>query len=515
MLIPRAEPVLSPALALVLGATAAVLGWRGGDLPAQLFRIDLVRQHGLTLWNNQWYGGHFTLGYSVLSPVLGAIAGPVAVGLASAVTASLCFDRLVRARAGSRATVASLLFAAGTVTNLAVGRLAFALGLALGLAALLAAESRHKVLAVLLTVACPLASPVAGAFLALAWTAWALSARRWQGGALAGAALAPVLLIAVLFPVGGTFPYRWPSLLLTVCVCAGVWLLLPREQAVLRFGTVLYGAAALLTFLLPTPVGANVNRLGMFVAAPLLVAFANRRLLVVLGLPVLLLWQWTPAVDAIVRSGNDPSTHREYYAGLLAYLNHAQEPSRVEIPFTKRHFESYFVASQIPIARGWERQLDIDRNPLFYADVLSVQAYHDWLQRNGVRYVALPDAELDASARAEGALLQLGLPYLRPAWHDDHWRVWEVVGATGMLDGPGELLSMDAEQVVLKADRPGDLLVRVHHSQHWALEGDGCIAPGLDGWLTVRAASAGVITLRSSLGAGWSSGPQSNACASD
>ena len=41
-------------------------------------------------------------------------------------------------------------------------------------------------------------------------------------------------------------------------------------------------------------------------------------------------------------------------------------PFRVEIPFTDNHWESRWVAPHVPLARGWERQLDRERNALFY-----------------------------------------------------------------------------------------------------------------------------------------------------
>ena len=154
-------------------------------MPNLLFRIELFRRAGFTIWSSAWYGGHTTPGYSVLLAPLGAIAGPGLVGAASAVVAAVCFDLLLRTVPDivrSRAGAASLLFAAGTVVNLAIGRLAFALGLALGLAAL-AARRRHRGLALVLSVATPLGSPVAGVFLLLAWLAVAIHARhrrrRW------------------------------------------------------------------------------------------------------------------------------------------------------------------------------------------------------------------------------------------------------------------------------------------------------------------------------------------------
>ncbi len=50
---------------------------------------------------------------------------------------------------------------------------------------------------------------------------------------------------------------------------------------------------------------------------------------------------------------------------------------------------------------------------------------------NGVRFVALPDVKLDYAAVAEGALLEAGVPGLRPVWHDSHWKVYAVVVDSG------------------------------------------------------------------------------------
>src|SRR5689334_5164816 len=87
-----------PALALGVSATLALLaiagGWRGQDLPAQVFRIELFRRHGFVLWDSQWFAGHPTLNYSVISPVVGAFIGPIALCAVSGVVAAFCFDRI-------------------------------------------------------------------------------------------------------------------------------------------------------------------------------------------------------------------------------------------------------------------------------------------------------------------------------------------------------------------------------------------------------------------------------------
>ncbi len=96
------------------------------------------------------------------------------------------------------------------------GRVAFSLGLAVGLLAVVALLRSRPVAAVLLALLTSLASPVAGAFLALVGVADALTGRRGRGLAIAAAALAPIALFALAFPEGGWEPFAasvfWPNL---------------------------------------------------------------------------------------------------------------------------------------------------------------------------------------------------------------------------------------------------------------------------------------------------------------
>src|SRR5215210_3475482 len=113
--------------AAVPSTVAIVLHWQGGDLPAQVFRTELVRRDGFTLWNHEWFGGHATLSYSVLSPVFGALTGVIVLGAISGIVSAVLFERIVSRAFGRRARFAALWFAFATVTNLIVGRVTFAL----------------------------------------------------------------------------------------------------------------------------------------------------------------------------------------------------------------------------------------------------------------------------------------------------------------------------------------------------------------------------------------------------
>jgi hypothetical protein len=155
---------------------------------------------------------------------------------------------------------------------------------------------------------------------------------------------------------------------------------------------------------------------------------------------------------------------------------------------TEFHWETAYVAPAIPLARGWERQLDVTDDALFYGppDRLNPASYRAFLLDNGVRFVALADAPLDFAGRAEGRLVASGqVAGLRLVWHSAHWRVYTVAGSTGIVPAPARLVSATGDQVVVQATRPGPVLVRVRYNADWGLdEGAGCVSRS-GSWLRV------------------------------
>jgi hypothetical protein len=492
--------LIAAVVATAMAVLAITLRWRGADLPAHFFRVGLVERDGVEVWNNYWFGGHHTLGYGLLFPTLGAIVGIWTVAVASAATSAVLVDRLLIGALGRSCWPASLWFAIGTVTNIAIGRLPFALGMALGLGALVAAQRRRTALAAVLAAVTAFASPVVSVFLAIVFASWALISigrQRLVAALLVVAAAVPVLVIAVLYPQGGTFPFRAPALAAILAACAGVWLLVPPDHRLVRHVAGLYGLASVAAFVVPTPLGANITRLGMYAAAPVLIALVPpRRLVLGLLLPLLWFWQWSPAFDSIVRAGRDSSTERAFYGPLVAFLETVDaDDMRIEVVPTARHWEVAFVATQVPIARGWERQLDKRFNPLFYEPDLTPSAYQRWLLESGVGYVAVSDAPLDEAGKQEAALIEEGLPFLHLAWASDHWQVYEVIDASGLVDGPAELVELGVDTVALKVVAPGDVVVRVRHSEYWASDPPVCIESTDDGWIVLRHVSAGPLTV--------------------
>ncbi len=492
------EPVLCAALAAALALIYLVVAPPSADLAAHVYRAGLFAREGFTLWDGNWYGGHHTPGYSLLFPPVAALLGPQAAAALAAVAAASLFAVLVRDHFGRYGHAGALWFAAGTVTVLLSGRLAFGLGIPFGLAAALALRRRRPIAAAGLAILTSLASPVAGAFVVLAGAATALAGPPRRGAAVAvgAAAAAPLVLLAVAFPEGGDEPFVTSAFLPLAVFCLIALAVLPRSEPVLLAGTALYALAGLAVFVLPTPVGGTVVRLGALVGGPLaacVLSRSHRRLLAVLAVPALV-WQWSPAVSDVSSAAGDASVRAEYYRPLLARLGHRPSPAgRLEIPFTRQHWEAARVAPHLPLARGWERQLDRRVNRLFYRPGLTAQAYRAWLDELAVRWVAVPDARLDHSALAEVALIDRGLPYLRLAWRSDHWRLYAVRRPTSLAAGAATATALGADSFTLRASRPGRTLVRVRFTPYWALTtGRGCVAPA-GPWTAVRALGPGRI----------------------
>jgi hypothetical protein len=479
----RVAPVLAAA---AVAALYLILDLRTGDLAAHLYRADLFGREGFTIWNGNWYGGHHTPAYSVLFPPLAHYLTPQLAGAIAAVVAAALFEPLARSQFGDKARWGALWFGFAVGVTLFTGRLPFLFGVAVGLGALLALQRGRVALAAVLAVACSLASPVAGLFLALAALAYEVVARTRSGAILAGLAIAAPVLLSAAFPEGGFQPFTFRSFAAVPIFCALLFVILPREYRVLRVGAVLYAFAATAAYLIDTPMGNNAVRLAELFGGALVVCFLPWRHelrlrpgLVAVLLVALAAWPLYPTVRDVIKNVNDESTKASYYEPLLDFLEReGREPGRIEIPFTRAHFEAYEVARQWPIARGWQRQLDIERNKLFYGGVLNDLTYATWLSENGVRYVALPDAPLDSSARKESELIERGPNYLRQRWASEHWKVYEVMIPHPLLiaddDADIRLTSLRSDEFTLDVREPGEALVRAAWTRYWEPR-SGCV----------------------------------------
>jgi hypothetical protein len=479
------------------------------DLAAQTFRSDLFASHGFLLWNNYWYGGHYLPGYSVLFPPLGATLGPRLVGALAVVTAAGVFSALARYRHGDRARLATLWFGAGMAAMLFSGRITFVLGIAIGLGALLALQRERPLLAAALALLTGFASPVAGMFLALAGVAVILAGDRRGGAVVAFSAVAGVAALSLAFPSGGNEPFTFTAFIGVPLFALGALWLLPPEERALRWGVAVYLIASIVAFAVANPLGGNMARLGALAAGPVLaLGLAGRRpvALAVLALP-LLYWQWVAPIRDVSEAAGDPSVHSSYYQPLLAQLQRRTRgrPVRVEIPPTRNRWEANYVAPRFPLARGWLRQLESGDADLFTNGNLTATAYRSWLDDRGVSYVAVSDTTLDYLSTDEEALIRGGLPYLRPVWSNQHWRLYRVEHSTGLVSragdfpGPGgsrdRLTALGPASFTLSTRDSGPFLVRIHYTRYWTVTaGDACVER--DGqWTGVTVRDPGTVTV--------------------
>jgi hypothetical protein len=520
-----------PAVALSSLLALALLIWSPpvGDLAAQVFRTELFQSAGLAIWNGSWYGGHYTLTYSLLFPPLGALLGPQLVGTIAVVASSYLFDRLVRDRWGAEARWATLWFAVGVVTLLADGQLTFALGVALGLGALRALQLGHRGLTLLAAALCPLASPVAGAFLAAVILAGAVDFRSRPNRLAAGAgALAFVLTVApdLAFPESGEFPFVFSSYVAIPAWCLGAMVLtqgVREEERQLRRVLLGYVLASTAIWLTPNAMGGNAVRLGALFGGPVLAAvLLSRRprravppwafaVILPLALAGSLYWQFNASVTQIARSVGDPSTAQAYFQPVARWLRaHDAQGMRIEVPPTENHWESAYLAPKFELARGWLRQLDTTRDDLFYdQEELTAATYGAWLRSNAISYVALPDAPLDYSSEEERRLILSEPAYLVPRFRDRHWRIYEVRDPKPLVAPLGaaaaETRWFGRQGFALDVHRPGEFLVRVNFTPYWSIaRGSGCILRHGD-WTVARASRPGILRVAAdfSVGRAW------------
>jgi hypothetical protein len=245
---------------------------------------------------------------------------------------------------------------------------------------------------------------------------------------------------------------------------------------------VVYALATTAAFVLTTPMGSNAVRLGALFAGPIVLCCARfpTRTVARVGYVALLLalafWQWSSAGRDFLASQNEPSAKPSYYKPLLAFLKDKKpENGRVEIPFTRSHWEAAEVAPHFPLARGWERQLDAGRNALFYRGILTNFTYANWLAEHAVQYVALPDVKPDESSFKERGLIERGPPYLKLVKRLPHWRVFAVTLPHPMVipskTADIRLTRIDSDELDLDVRKPGTALIRVQWSPYWKVPG--------------------------------------------
>lgn len=476
------------------------------DLAAQRFRADLWTDNGFVIWSDAWYSGHTVPGYSLTYPPLGALLGPVALGIASALTSTAIFIALAGRAYGDRAWLGIIWFGLASTVALWGSRTTFALGMTIGMGALLALQRGRPTLASTLGLLVGITSPVAGLFTALAAGAVFCAGRIGLGRArppkaglpanaalaLAIAASAATLLMGLAFPTDGYEPFRLAMWLWIPGIALVAIFAVSREEPVIRWAGLLYLLLALPLIAVETPLGDNAVRLGYTFAGPVFaLSFVGRRtmLLALVALP-LLYWQWTATANDIYFGLTSDSAERSYFEPMLDRVEAEELGSdatpRIHVPPTRTRWEARYVPERFTLARGWLRQLESDDFELFRSGNLDPPSYELWLEEHGVSYVArAKGVELDYMGRDEAELLSatdaaVRLPFLRPVWSNDDWDLWEVVGGQGEVPGlsraGARVLDSGPDGYQAEVPGPGTYTLPFRYSPYLEVtSGEGCI----------------------------------------
>ena len=316
-----------------VGLALVLFGPPPGDLPAHLYRTELVRD-GVLVWDTFWYAGHYPLlGYSLLYYFPAALVGNDVVALVSVVAAAALFASLAEREWGEAARWPSRVFAVVACGPLFTGTYPYAAGLAAGLGALKALQLGRRWTAVALAALTLGLSPLAFLYLCLAVVAAFLARRpRLDRGAVAvgGALLALGLLqgaLLLLYPEEAEYPFFRVEELLGVVFLSGLCIALALRAERGRFLAAVFALwtlAAVVAFLVPSPIGENVTRLrGIVLPLALLaaaVASYRPRWLAGLAVAAALAYTVVPYVGAALHRGDTRSAEEAYWEPALDLL---------------------------------------------------------------------------------------------------------------------------------------------------------------------------------------------------
>ncbi|GAA1904996.1 hypothetical protein GCM10009837_30680 [Streptomyces durmitorensis] len=507
-------PLLATLPTLPLYAVwAAWLATGGGDLAAQYAWARFASEHGAAAYGLFWYGGMHTANYSLISPYLMAAVGVKTVTVVSGVAGAWLVAALVERTGMRRPLWPAVLASLAVWCNVASGRTTFALGIAFGFAAcLMLVRERRVGAAVVCGALAAMSSPVAGLFLVVAGAAYFLV----RDSVRAAALIAPPVLVVgattVLFPFTGEQLMPFDRIFPPVVFSLALIVAAPREWRVLRWGAGVYAAGTVLTYLIPSPIGTNVERLAELLApaallgALLMPALTRvRKAVLVVALVLSTAWVTQKTADDLTVSTTVPKWAADTQ-GVVAELERlGADRGRVEVVPARNHREATALAPYVNMARGWNRQLDIERGRLFYDGSFSAATYRAWLDKWAVGYVVLPSGKPDGFAEDEAALVASGPKWLEPVWRDAHWRVFRVKDPVPMVSKPASVVRSTGSAMVVRVPTSEPVTLRLVYSPWLRAEGACLKRQGDFTRLTVSAPG----TYRISSGYGPSPSPSS------
>lgn len=511
----RHPVVVATAVAAVLHMLwAFYLAKDSGDMAAQYAWTEFIRAHPSASYNFSWYGGMHPASYSILSPYVMAALG-VRTTAVIAGTLSAGAGALLLVRGGIRRPMIPVLWTTFALwCDVVSGRVTFALGMLFAIAAALVlfpvparqhlrGRTQRMAAAAALTALATMNSPVAGLFLLVLAAALFLTGRRADAYVLTAVPPLVVGTTSLLFPFYGVQPFNWYFAVIPFAMAVVAGLVVPKSWREVRAGSWVYAAGVALTWIIPSPIGSNVERLALLFGGTVLLLVARdsrwtgwRLAALWLAFAGAAAWQITRPVVDQVNTSPVTSTVR-HSSSLITELKKVRaDRGRVEVVPLRSHWEAAGLSPYVNLARGWNRQADVERNPLFYDGTLTAATYKTWLEHWSVYYVVLPSDEPDGAAVAEAKIVRSAPEWLKPVWRDEHWQVFKVLGDVDPLaDPPATVVEAGPAKLTVTMPGPGSVLVRIPWSPVLGIEGakdnrHGCLAADGD-WTRLYATQAG------------------------
>lgn len=460
--------LVGPVLMAAMGASLFVIVHPAvPDLQAAEARAAAAAHGvGVGYWLS-WFGGSAPGDYSLLAPLLSALvgtalAGALAVGVIACVAPPLL--------AGSRRERSGAYLIVGlALCNLWSGRVPFGLGVAVALGGLLALRRNHPFLGGALNIVAAACSPLASAFVLLGLVGPAVTGvvRRRDAVAFAGLSLFGLAVPAVAFGQPGRMPFPPSTFVFTLLIlvaCVALWRSAPPHVR-LSLGVAML--ATLTFYVVPTGVGANVQRFACLVVPVVVWTCAQARVLLT-GLAIIPAIVYTGATTVTdVVAAQSASAHSAYYGPLRDELSTWTDLKnhRVEVIDTPTHRGARELASSTYLARGWEVQSDTADNPVFYQHSLTSASYEKWLRQLAVAAVAVP-SNPDSAYESEATLVLRGVPYLREVWHNKDWRLYAVDDPTPIVDKPARVVTETPDSLVIDVSEPATVVFRIRPSRY-------------------------------------------------
>ena len=453
-------------LAVVLAAAYIAIDPHTADLAAQTARAEVFRRSGFVPWWIGWYSGIATASYSLITPMLLGLFGPLWLSAVAVVATAVIAVPLFRDAARPRAGAIALVIAAAL--NMFSGRTTFGVGAVVALAAVLAVERRSRIWSLLLAPLTVATSPVAGVLLVVVLAALVIAdpSRRRISAVSGGAALVTLVVLEVLSRGDGSGyqPFTRTSLVMALATLL-VAVLAPVSRRV-RWAALLAIAAIIGIYLIHSPMGSNATRIAVLATAPAVVASARLSARTFLAIATA-----AASVLAFAQAYNDLSAVSSAYMSRAVVAPLEQrllaEPSiadhRVEVVDPATHWPSAYLLPSVTLARGWERQADESLNPEFYNHQrLTAASYRKFLNRNAVAYVAVPrGVAIDPGSVKERSLVEHGLTYLQRVWSDPSWTLWAVRHPTGIVAPPGRVVQATDTGVEITVPNAGTYPLRL------------------------------------------------------